>query len=665
MSRALSNEEKDLLGLLEKLFTTSQEAVCVVQGEAFIYVNHMFLILFGFHSRREFSEVKLEDIFSDKLLGSAGKKIRAILAGDASPFQEEISLLKTNGSIESLKCTVSEISFRDSSAYVVRMQDVTEYRSKIENLQETEEIFKFLKDRGGVGFYLTKRGKIVFASQELPKILGITKEEFFSLPGNKKNKFFCYLPGILHSARGSNSSGLHLPEGACEYKITTNPGTSAWLLFQVKKIDFHGIPGALVVVQDITEKKLEVETKWFKTTSLPEKRKGYSLQDPDLVLAGKTASLGRLTEGVIHDLNNCLTGITGFASLAKSEIAVGSPIYEYLHIMEKTALRTKGFMKQLLRYASDSDSEAAIIDLNRVIAGIVAIVSRTFDRAIQVELKPDHDLLPIKGIWSRLEYVLMTLCLNVRDAMPDGGVLTVSTGNVEFKHQHNPGRSTISSGHYALVTLTATKSAAKNIPEKPASVSLFTAGQQERFSAMGLSMVSVIISDHDGYIDVETGADNGLVYSLYFPVYRDKGTTRGDRTLSGDRSKSKGVVLLVDDEKDMRSLGRAMLANLGFQAILAEDGEKACALYREKKEEIDLIILDIIMPGMGGEETLKCFQEIKPGTRVVITSGVALSKAKEKLLNLGARAFLQKPFLLRDLKEVIQDSFKKPDQVPG
>jgi CheY-like chemotaxis protein len=286
------------------------------------------------------------------------------------------------------------------------------------------------------------------------------------------------------------------------------------------------------------------------------------------------------------------------------------------------------------------------VNLNEVVGSVHAIISRSFGPTISIEMKLDENLFSVRGFLSHLEHILMTLCLNARDGMPAGGAITLSTFNIDLEKNLVSENISVPAGRYAVLE-----------------VDITVKGREERLPGgrfgIGSKMVSAIVENHRGFIEEKMTAGNGCSYVIYFPRWKKRLSTFKASVTQPASSRPAGTILLIDDEEGLLTMGRNMLAKIGYKTVLAKSGEEACDLFREIGNEIDLILLDIILPGMGGEETLKCLKRIRPDVKIVLTSAVALSDAKKKLFDMGIKGFLQKPFLFQDLRKIVKDVLKE------
>jgi CheY-like chemotaxis protein len=269
-----------------------------------------------------------------------------------------------------------------------------------------------------------------------------------------------------------------------------------------------------------------------------------------------------------------------------------------------------------------------------------------------------EDLHSISGDRHQLGQVIMNLALNAGDATPDGGVITISTRNVYIDPKENRHNIPMKMGHYVLIRFSDTGQGMDKETLKHIFEPFFTTKEVDKGTGLGLSVVHGIVKSHGGYITCESEQGVGTTFYIYLPAL--------DQPYEAVEVKSESVeedlrgsetILLVDDEKYLLEGGRDILNHFGYQAMVAETGEMALEIFKKERERIDLIILDLIMPGMGGLKCLSELLKIDPGTKVVIASGYATNVQKNEILRNGAAGFIQKPYrlqyLLREIRRII------------
>jgi signal transduction histidine kinase len=368
--------------------------------------------------------------------------------------------------------------------------------------------------------------------------------------------------------------------------------------------------------------------------------------------AQKMEAVGQLASGVAHDFNNLLTAILGNVGLLAADMPSNDPKNELLQAVEKAGTRAAELIQHLLGFSRQTMLHLEPINLNASIQEMVDILRRTIDPRIMLDCRAVPDLGPVEADAGQMNQVLMNLCLNARDAMPEGGRLLLETENIvlddEYARMHLEARP----GEFVRLRVSDT---GKGIsPEVLPRIfePFFTTKQPGEGTGLGLAMVFGIINQHQGWIDCYSEANQGTRFDIYLPRSRKAGTAASAAPADGPASGSE-TVLLVDDEVMIRNLARTILQRYGYQVLVAEDGRQAVQIYGREKGRIDLVILDLTMPHMSGRETLQELRSLNPRVRVVFSSGYSVEHLKQ-LAGDGVAGFASKPYRPEDLARTVR-----------
>jgi len=366
----------------------------------------------------------------------------------------------------------------------------------------------------------------------------------------------------------------------------------------------------------------------------------------------KLEALGTLAGGIAHDFNNMLQGILGYAAFLKMKVQPEDPMYEPLSVIEHSAERAADLTKKLLGFARKGKYVIAPLNLNNVAKDAIAIISRTFNKAIKIETTFASGLPVIEGDKSQLENVILNLCLNAQDAMPAGGILNIETCAVELAEDAKP-YAWMKAGIYAVLKVTDTGRGMPEDIKKRIFEPFFTTKAMGKGTGMGLAMVYGVVKNHQGFITVDSAVGQGSTFTIYLPASGKK--TEEKAAVAVSPPHGKGTILVVDDEKIIRDIAGDMLRELSYNVLLAAGGKEAVAIYADKKDSIDLVIVDMIMPGMGGQETFNELKKINPDAKIIISSGYSRDSQEEGILDVGEAGFIQKPYNLNELAEIIKE----------
>ncbi len=363
--------------------------------------------------------------------------------------------------------------------------------------------------------------------------------------------------------------------------------------------------------------------------------------------------LGVLAGGVAHDFNNALEVIIGFASLARARLSASDPLHEPLKIIEESAKGAADLVRQLLDVSRDKPDELRDIEAGDLVNSVVAIISRTFDRKIRVTHRVDPQLPYIKGIRNRLQQAILNLCINARDAMREGGSLSIeatsqvlSPGDPRIRPLSGPGK-------YLRISVRDNGVGMSAEVMEQIFVPLFTTKRTGHGFGLGLAMVDRIVKEAGGFISVASKEGQGSEFSLYLPAVLNSASTpvipRTSRLISG-----RGRILVVDDEPHVLAFLEKGLTRLGYQVVPAESGNQACEIYSRECNQISCVLLDLIMPGMSGLDTYGRLRDINPEVRVILSSGYSSGRVRHEAVEAGRAEFLGKPYTLEELSQALQ-----------
>ncbi len=378
--------------------------------------------------------------------------------------------------------------------------------------------------------------------------------------------------------------------------------------------------------------------------------------EEQLFQAQKMESIGRLAGGIAHDFNNVLTGIMGYAELLRVKFGdVNTPEGEAADVIMKGTERAANLTKQLLGFARGGKYNPVTLQVDNVIKDAVKVTEEIFDKNVKILFEPGKDIYNICADKYQIDQVLTNLLINSNDAMPSGGELILKTENVTIDEGNESRFSKLNPGNYTKISVTDTGTGMTKEVRNRVFEPFFTTKRNERGTGLGLAMVYGIVKNHGGYIYCYSEPGEGTRFSLYFPA-TDKKVNRF--LFAEDVVKGDAVILVVDDEKHVRNLAEKMLNALGYKVIKAENGAEAIKVFKSRNDEIDMVLLDMIMPVMAGKETYLELKKIKPDVRVLLSSGYSRNGKANEILNEGVLGFVQKPYRLREIADAINTVLK-------
>lgn len=381
--------------------------------------------------------------------------------------------------------------------------------------------------------------------------------------------------------------------------------------------------------------------------------------DAQLIHAQKMEAIGVLAGGIAHDFNNVLQGISGYAQLLLMRKTQDDPDRDYLVQIEGLIQVATRLIGQLMIFSRKAEKKIRPLDLNREVARLLKSLEGVIPRAISVETHLADDLSRISGDQTQLEAVLMNLVANAGDAMPGGGRLVIETKNTVLEEWYCKDHAGTTPGRYVLLTVSDNGCGMDRETLEHIFEPFYTTREISRGTGLGLAIVYGVIKDCRGYITCSSEPDQGTVFSVYFPAL--EGTEkREDRPVEQKREGAavrgcNETILVVDDERPILDIACDILGQHGYATLTAESGEDALRIYEREGDRIDLVILDIGMPGMGGYECFKELMRVDPAIRVIITTGYYASKRVGEMLEAGAAGFISKPYRLIDMVKKVKD----------
>jgi PAS domain S-box-containing protein len=512
------------------------------------------------------------------------------------------------------------ISFSNQIAIAIHNANL--YRK----LEESERQYRELVENAHEGIWVVdENGLITFSNQRLSAILGY--DEMLGrninelVPSDKKR--------ILLNLLVQNMRGLVAQE---EIEMLCNDGKLVSVIISsVPVVEGDRYRGSFAMVTDITDKK-RMETK--------------------LLHQQKMESIGTMAGGIAHDFNNILTGVLGYASLLKHRLQEEPETQRFVEIIETSSLRAADLVRQLLAFSRGTQPEdLQIVYPNRLIRETARLLESSVGKDVVLELDLDPHIPPIAANSTQVQQAILNLCLNSRDAMPNGGKISISTAEVDLDGDLAPAYQDIAAkpGKYIRIRVADDGSGIAEENLDKIFDPFFTTKEVGKGSGLGLAMVYGIVQNARGYVQVLSEEKKGTEFNLYFRLASGK---EQEPALSQLKPGLEGneTILLVDDEPMVRDLGTEILRGYGYQVIEASDGVEALEIFKHKRAEIDLVILDLLMPKLSGKETLERLRQLDSTLKILICSGYGSREPGSKLLD-GDRQtpLVHKPFKPEEL----------------
>jgi PAS domain S-box-containing protein len=472
-------------------------------------------------------------------------------------------------------------------------------------------------------FEITSEARIVYANPTAIFIVGMAEEQILSL----------HVLELFHEIDRARVDKLF----KSVIDIPRNANGDSYRLMNGKEVSVNIFPisdeekKSVLVINDVSDRK-RMET--------------------ELRQAHKIEAIGTLAGGIAHDFNNLLMGIQGYTSLMLFDMNTNHPFHDKLKRIEDQVRSGAELTKQLLGFARGGRYEVKVADMNEIMDKTSAMFGRT-KKEISVHRRFDENLWAVEVDRGQIEQVLLNLYVNAWQAMPNGGNLYLETANVVVDKEYMKPYS-VKIGRYVKVSVTDTGVGMDEKTKERVFDPFFTTKEMGRGTGLGLASTYGIVKGHKGIINVYSEKGNGTTFTIYLPASNKE--IIKEETIPLDVMKGEGTILLIDDENTILDVSRELLEMLGYRVCVARSGREAIEIYKAQKDTIDLVILDMIMPSMGGGETFEYLKQINCDVKVILSSGYSINGKAKEIMDRGCRSFIQKPFQVHELSERIRRS---------
>ena len=499
-------------------------------------------------------------------------------------------------------------------------------------LRESEKKFRMLADTAAAAIFIYREATFLSVNATSQKMTGYSQEELLRM-----NFWDVAHPDHRAMMRQRAAARLRGDDvvSRYEFKIVTKLGEERWVDFTSGIIEFEGRRAVLGTAYDVTERK--------------------QLED-QLRQSQKIEAVGLLAGGVAHDFNNILTAIIGYGHIIKMKLPEHDPLRSYADQILTSAERAANLTSGLLAFSRKQVIQPHPVNIDEIITRVGRLLTRLIGEDIELSMELGCGETAILADPGQIELVLMNLATNAQDAMPDGGKLTITTGRVELGRDFIDTHGFGVAGSYALITATDTGVGMDQKTQDRIFEPFFTTKEVGKGTGLGLAVVYGIIKQHEGFITVYSEPGKGTTYKIYLPI--TKAMIEQKRTLkTADTWDGSETILLAEDDEAVRHLTVKLLTEAGYRVVEASNGEEAVRKYKEQKDAIQLLLLDVIMPRKNGKEVYDEISGIRPDIKTIFMSGHAGDVFERKHINGKRFNIIMKPVsplsLLHKVREVL------------
>ncbi len=604
--------------------------VMIAADGTFQYTNPKFKEIFGYDQteircgREWFRKAFPDPAYRRDVISGWIEEVGRIRSGERRP--KVLRVICKDGTEKIIHFRTVQL---DTGEHLMTCEDITDRQQAQEALFESEEMFRLLSEQSLMSVAILQDGVYKYANQamadlvecSLHEILNWQPEEFLKRAHPEDR------PLVMEQAR-LKQSGDPRQKTSYEFRVLAESGVTKWVEIYSKTVQFKGRNANLLTMIDVS---------------------GRKQAEAHLRQSQKMEAIGTLAGGIAHDVNNLLQIVLGQADMLLLRKGMDKKFVNSVKAIRRSALNGADLVRRILTFSRQAEPEMWPMKLSDEVRRVEELLRRTIPRMIRIEMALDDNLWMIEADPSQLEQILLNLAVNAKDAMPDGGKLLFETKNATLRDKYCQTHPEVQPGKYVLLTVSDTGHGMQTDTMARIFDPFFSTKDPGKGTGLGLSTVFGIVKKHGGHIHCYSEVGVGTSFKIYFPVAKEELPKAVMDTIEMPAGGTE-TLLLVDDEMSVRTLGAEMLELAGYTVSTAANGREALEIYGRNKKKIALVILDLVMPEMGGRMCLDELLKIDPKAKVLIASGFSPDGPTKNALQSGAVGFIGKPF---DLKQIL------------
>jgi two-component system, cell cycle sensor histidine kinase and response regulator CckA len=539
-----------------------------------------------------------------------------------------------NSQGEEIPCEVRVVRLPSPARNLIRgsILDITERKRGEEALRESEARYRGLVNNATYGIYwVTLDGDLLDANPALVQMLGYESiEELLDID----NTLLLYRDSAVREAVANRYRNHDRGDATVEWKRQNGKTISVRLIGRRSRDARRNTDCVEVIVEDVTE-RIALEKQL---------RQGQ-----------KFGAIGQLAGGIAHDFNNIIGAILGWAEMGLEETGAESRLHRHFEKIRHQAVRAVALTRQLLAFARRQILEPRNMDMNQNVTETLSLLEKVIGSNIEIKT----NLTLVRADPTQVDQVIMNLCINARDAMPGGGCLTIETGDAVFDEKYCALHSFARPGHYTMLAVTDTGTGMDAATLDRIFEPFFTTKETGKGTGLGLATVYGIVSQHDGFLQVYSEVNIGTTFRIYLPVTPTAEITPVNDEDSRPVRGGAETILIAEDHERLHELARETLANLGYDVVLASDGEEAVRVFQANRDRIDLLLLDAVLPKINGSEAYARISAEKQDVPVIFATGYSPEmELLHSAQDLGLTV-LQKPYVPREMARRVRETLDR------